>query len=141
MTIASLLASAAAPDSTAAASGAILAILGVTAVLGLLLLIATWVIYSKAGKPGWANIIPIYSSIVHIQLVGRPLWWFVMLLIPGVNIYFSIVLTNDLSKSFGHGVGFTLGLIFLPIIFLPILAFGGSQYVGPVAARQPAYVG
>jgi hypothetical protein len=53
----------------------------------------------------------------------------------GVNIIFLIIVLNDLSKSFGHGVGFTLGLIFLGFIFLPVLAFGGSKYVGP-AARQ-----
>jgi hypothetical protein len=45
------------------------------------------------------------------------------------------MVVNDLSKSFGHGVGFTLGLIFLSPIFIPILGFGGSLYVGP-AAKQ-----
>ncbi|GAC1455988.1 MAG: hypothetical protein PVSMB4_16340 [Ktedonobacterales bacterium] len=95
---------------------------------------ATWQVYAKAGKPGWAAIIPIYNTIVLLQIAGRPVWWFLLLLIPLVNIVFLIIVLNDLSKSFGHGVGFTLGLIFLGFIFLPVLAFGGSKYVGPAAA-------
>jgi hypothetical protein len=100
---------------------------------------ATWVIFSKAGKPGWAAIIPIYSTIVLLQVVGRPVWWIILFLIPIVNIVFAIIILNDLSKSFGHGVGYTLGLAFLGIIFFPILAFGGSQYVGPRGVRQPQF--
>jgi hypothetical protein len=57
-----------------------------------------------------------------------------LFLIPVVNVIFLIIAVNDLSKVFGHGIGFTLGLIFLPYIFIPILAFGGSQYRMPVAA-------
>lgn len=94
---------------------------------------ALWKIFSKAGKPGWAAIIPIYNTFVELEVVGRPLWWFVLLLIPFVNIIVLIIILNDLSKSFGHGVGFTLGLIFLSLIFIPILGFGGSRYVGPAA--------
>jgi hypothetical protein len=66
-----------------------------------------------------------------LQIAGRPVWWIILFLIPIVNIVIAIMVTNDLSKAFGHGVGFTLGLIFLAEIFLPILAFGGSKYVGP----------
>jgi Family of unknown function (DUF5684) len=96
-------------------------------------LAAEWRIFTKAGKPGWAVIIPIYGTLVFLQVIGRPWWWLIMFLIPLVNIPFLIIAVNDLSKSFGHGVGYTLGLIFLPEIFLPMLGFGGSQYVGPGA--------
>ncbi len=98
-------------------------------------LAAEWRIFSKAGQPGWAVIIPIYSTLVLLKIVGRPWWWFLLFFIPVVNIILAIIVVNDLSKSFGHSVGYTLGLIFLSFIFIPILGFGGSQYVGP-AARQ-----
>jgi Family of unknown function (DUF5684) len=94
-------------------------------------LAAEWRIFSKAGKPGWAVIIPIYSTLVFLQVIGRPWWWILLFLIPIVNIVFLIIAVNDLSKSFGHGMGFTLGLLFLSFIFIPILGFGGSKYVGP----------
>src|SRR5688572_27096030 len=73
-----------------------------------------WKVYSKAGKPGWAAIVPIYNTIVQLQIVGRPLWWFFLLLIPFVNIVVGIIVINDLAKSFGKTVGWTVGLILLP---------------------------
>ncbi len=90
-----------------------------------------WKTFVKAGQPGWAAIIPIYNLVVLVQIVGRPLWWVIMMLIPCVNIIFFIILMNDLSKSFGQGLGFTIGLIVLSFIFIPILGFGGARYVGP----------
>ena len=93
-----------------------------------------WVIFTKAGRPGWPALIPIYSTYILIKVVGRPGWWLVLFIIPFVNLVILIILMNDLSKSFGHGVGFTLGLIFLSLIFLYILAFGSSTYRGPSAA-------
>lgn len=111
----------------------------VTTIIWLVVLIfylaAEWRIFSKAGKPGWAVIIPIYNVFVFLQVIGRPWWWIILFLIPLVNIIFIVLALHDLSKSFGHGVGFTLGLVFLGFIFIPILGFGGSQYVGPAAKK------
>src|SRR2546426_10456642 len=99
-----------------------------------ILVIPMWVIFTKAGQPGWGALIPIYSLYVILKIVGRPGWWLVLLLIPLVNLIILIIVYNDLSKSFGHGVGFTLGLIFLSLIFYYILAFGSSRYLGPAGA-------
>lgn len=100
-----------------------------------LLIVANWKIFEKAGKPGWAAIIPIYNVIVLLEIIGKPLWWFLLLLIPVVNIIIGIIMLNLLSKSFGKGVGFTVGLIFLPFIFMPILGFDNSaRYIGPAGA-------
>jgi hypothetical protein len=93
-----------------------------------------WVIFTKAGRPGWPALIPIYSTYILIKVVGRPGWWILLFLIPLVNIIILIIIMNDLSKSFGHGVGFTIGLIFLSLIFFYILAFGSSTYRGPAGA-------
>ena len=90
-----------------------------------------WVVFTKADKPGWAAIIPIYNIIVMLEIVGKPWWWLLLFLIPGVNLVFGIWMINLLSISFGKGVGFTLGLIFLGFIFWPILAFGDAKYNGP----------
>ena len=90
-----------------------------------------WRIFEKAGKPGWAVLIPIYSTIVLLEIVGKPWWWILLFLIPGVNIIFAIWMTNLLSLSFGKGVGFTIGLLILSLIFYPILAFSNAEYQGP----------
>jgi membrane protease YdiL (CAAX protease family) len=99
-----------------------------------ILVIPYWVIFTKAGQPGWPALIPIYSTYILLRVVGRPGWWLILFIIPLVNFVILIIVMNDLSKSFGHGVGFTLGLIFLSIIFLFILAFGSSTYRGPAGA-------
>lgn len=96
-----------------------------------LIVAANWKIYQKAGKPGWASIIPIYNIIVLLEIVGKPIWWIFLFLIPLVNIIFGVWVTNLLSKSFGKDEGFTVGLILLGIVFYPILGFGDAKYQGP----------
>jgi len=104
-----------------------------------LLIAAMWQIFTKAGKPGWAAIIPIYNIIVLLEIVGRPWWWLLLLFVPIVNLVIAILMYIDLAKSFGKGVGFALGLLFLGFIFFPILGFGSARYLGPAAAQgQPA---
>jgi hypothetical protein len=104
------------------------------AVYTILIIAAWWKIFSKAGQPGWAAIIPIYNLIVWCKIVGRPAWWVLLLLIC-FPIFF-IILLIDLAKSFGKGVGFAIGLILLSIIFFPILGFGSATYQGPAAAPK-----
>ena len=106
----------------------------VSLVIAGLVIAGGWKVFAKAGQPGWAFIIPIYNVIVLLRIVGRPLWWIVLLLIPFVNFIVAILVYIDLAKSFGKGVGFALGLIFLGPIFIAILGFGSAQYVGPAAA-------
>lgn len=95
-------------------------------------------VFAKAGKPGWAAFVPVYNVIVLLQVVGRPLWWFLLLLVPGVNVVALIVIWHDLSKSFGHDVGFTVGLVLVPVVFTWILWLGSSTYRGPAAQGTPA---
>ena len=99
-----------------------------------LMIIALWKVFVKADKPGWAVLIPIYNIIVMLEIVGKPTWWIIiMLLVPFVNIIFMIWMINLLSLSFGKDVGFTIGLILLPFIFFPVLGFGKAEYKGPAA--------
>ena len=105
----------------------------------LLLVVSGWKLYEKTGHPGWASIIPIYNAIIYMDIVGKPRWWLLLLLIPFVNFITIIVIaiwtTNLLSKKFGKDVGFTVGLLLLPIVFYPILAFGDAQYQGAGANK------
>ncbi len=94
-----------------------------------------WKIFSKAGKPGWASIIPIYNVIVLLQVAGKPVWWIVLLLIPIANLVFAILVLAALANAFGKGAGYVVGLILLPIVFYPMLAFGNATYTPP---PQPA---
>jgi hypothetical protein len=99
----------------------------------LLIIISLRKIFVKAGKPGWAAIVPIYNMIVILEIAGKPLWWFILLLIPGVNIIVLILVYIAFARNFGKGVGFAIGMVILPFIFFPLLAFGDARYQ-PVAA-------
>lgn len=103
--------------------------------IGVFELIAMWKIFTKAGKPGWAALIPIYNTYTLLEIVGREWWWLLLMLIPLVNVVIIIIVLFDLAKSFGKDTGFGFGLLFLSGIFIPILGFGKAQYVGP-AAKQ-----
>jgi hypothetical protein len=96
-----------------------------------LMIVSMWKIFTKAQKPGWAILIPIYNIIILLEIIGKPWWWLLLMIIPVVNIVFAIWMVNLLSKSFGHSTGFTFGLILLSFIFIPILGLGESKYIGP----------
>ncbi len=95
------------------------------------LLAAQWKVFTKAGQPGWACLIPIYNIYILTKITGKPGIWTLLCLIPLVNIVFIIWLYNMLSKSFGKDEGFTVGLLLLGFIFFPILGFGPAKYQGP----------
>lgn len=115
-----------------AAVGIVPMIIGL--LVSVLIIAGMWKMFTKAGRPGWAAIIPIYNIIVLLEIVGRPIWWIVLMLIPLVNFIVWIILSIDLAKSFGKGTGFGIGLAFLYFIFIPVLGFGSATYRGPAAA-------
>lgn len=102
----------------------------VQVILAIAIIAGLWKMFTKAGKPGWASIIPIYNAIVLLEIAGKPIWWIILMLIPCVNIIILILVNIDLAKAFGKGTGFGIGLTFLPGIFHMILGFGDAKYVG-----------
>ena len=126
-------------DIDAAAKGAAAGV-GIMALvywaLVIVIIVGMWKVYTKAGKPGWASIIPIYNVIVLIEIAQRPLWWIILFFIPFVNIIMAIIISIDIAKGFGKDIGFGIGLAFLPFIFYPVLGFGSSQYQGQVQVQE-----
>jgi hypothetical protein len=112
----------------------------VALLIALLLIVAMWKVFTKAGQPGWASIIPIYNLYIWCKIIGRPGWWILLMLIPFVNVIVGIILCIDTARSFGKGAGFGIGLALLGIIFGPILGFGSAQYQGPAASAEVAVV-
>lgn len=113
-------------------SVALLAIIYVALII--FMIASMWRVYTKAGQPGWAAIIPIYNLYIMIKIAGKPGWWLLLFLIPFVNIVIEIIVIVGLAENFGKGGGFAVGLIFLPFIFFPMLAFGSAEYIGQTAA-------
>jgi len=140
---------------------AILAVYGIVisaiAVFGI---ICMWKVFTKAGKPGWAAIVPIYNLVVLIQVAKKPTWWIIWFFLPTIfgmmieaaplialilvvvsviTLFVIVILLQvGLAKAFGQGGGFAAGLIFLNIIFMALLAFGKYEHVDGAQAGEPA---
>jgi hypothetical protein len=114
--------------------------------IGVLMIVSWWKIFQKAGRPGWPAIIPIYNNVVMLQIVGMSPWLILLVLIPFVGqlalFVVMIIMNIKLAKAFGKDDGFAVGLILLPVVFAPILAFGQAKFTGiapaaPVAPSSP----
>lgn len=123
-------------QSQALATSGMLAAMGVYLVvciaIGVLSVVSLWILFSKAGKPGWASIVPIYSAIVMLNIGGKPWYWILLMCIPVVNIVISIMAIQAFLKAYGKGdVGSVLLALFFSFIYFPYLAFSKNvNYVG-----------
>lgn len=93
-----------------------------------LVIVAEWKIFKKAGKEGWKALIPIYNAYTLLQILNMEPMLCFLTFVPGANFLLGIVMSVKLAKSFGKGAGFAVGLILLEPIFEMILAFGDAKY-------------
>lgn len=133
-------------------------VLGTLLVIYAVTVIAWWKIFKKADQPGWKSIIPFYNGHILYKICWKPAFFWLMLVLAVAGsvmtgykfssggfetiiyiigcaflllaLYIDVLHSFKLSKAFGHGTGFAIGLVFLPTIFVLILAFGKSQYIG-----------
>ena len=135
--------------------GIFLGVILVSLIVYILLIIAMWKIFSKAGEGGWKSIIPVYNVYIYFKIAGMKKYFWILVctsIIVGIvqsiagnestiavilssifgilSVVLSIMQCYKLAKAFGKGIGYTLGLIFLPNIFTLILGFGKAKYVG-----------
>lgn len=94
----------------------------------ILMIVGIWKTFDKAGKPGWAAIIPIYNYIVMLEIAKKPVWWTILFFVPFVNLIILIIVCIEIAKAFGKEAGFGVGLALLGFIFWPILGFGDAKY-------------
>jgi hypothetical protein len=120
---------------TALLVGIITAYLVIVIPIVLIAIVAMWRIFTKAGQPGWAVLIPFYNLYVYTQIVKRPGWWMLLYFASAIPVIgsigvliVSIIDSLRLAKLFGKTAGFGVGIILLGIVFLPILAFGDADY-------------
>ena len=110
----------------------------------LLQVTGSWKTFTKAGLPGWGILVPIYCGYLYLKLASRPVWWLVLLFVPGVNLVVWAIICIDVARRFGRGTGFGMGLCFLPFVFYMILGFGDASFNGaapPAALPARASIG
>lgn len=99
-------------------------------------------LFEKAGKPLWTGFVPIYNYVILLEIVGRPVWWIILLLVPIANFIVGIILAIDLAKSYGKDTLWGILLILFGWIMLPVMAFSNEiKYVGPAAAGEGSGTG
>lgn len=131
--------------------------LTVALVWWILQIVANWKIFTKAGQAGWKSIIPIYGDYVSYKIAWQSSYFLLLFvlqiviscidglanpnqdnvvllaivaLLKVITTIISILYAVKLAKAFGKGGWFAAGLIVLSPIFLLILGFGDSQYLG-----------
>ena len=105
-----------------------IAVLVVIFAIVIAMIAAMWTVFTKAGEPGWACLVPLYNLVVMCRIGGKPWWWMLLMFIPIVSLVIMIILCIAIAKNFGKGAGFGIGLAFLGFIFFPILAWGDATY-------------
>ncbi|MBI5545957.1 MAG: signal peptidase I [Deltaproteobacteria bacterium] len=121
-------------------SGAGIGIVGLIVYLAVLVffLACGWKIFVKMGQPGWAVLVPFYNYYVLTQALNKPILWFVLMLIPGVNSIVGLILGWETIKAFGKGAGFFVATLFFGFITIPMLAFGSATFTPPAAPATAA---
>lgn len=101
----------------------------------ILIIVAGWRLFTKAGQPGWAVLIPFYNLYVYTQVLRRPKWWILLYLIgtvpfagPWAMLFVSVIDALRLAKVFRKPPVFGVGILLLGVIFIPVLAFGSAEY-------------
>ncbi len=102
-----------------------------------ILVVSLWKIFVKAGKPGWAALIPVYNMIVLVEIIEKPIWWVVLLLIPYVNLVGTLLVSIELAKKFGKSTAFGVVALWLfSFVGYPTLAFGSAKYGASAPAKK-----
>ena len=100
-------------------------------VMLVVLAVSVWKLFEKADYAGWKCLIPFYNIYIIFEATCGNGWLFLLLFIPLVNYIMYIYLAYKTALAFDKGIGYTLGFIFLPFVFIPVLAFGNAEYIGP----------
>ncbi len=127
-------------QTSSAGVGSLLAIIVPTLLIVAVLMAAQWKIFKKAGKPGWAALIPVYNTYVLFEITGYPAWIALLQLVPIANliaVVYAIMATFKLARLFGKSDGFALCMIFFPYVTYPILGFGSATFSAPSMPSAP----
>lgn len=118
-------------DATAAVAAGSMVYSVITLAISIVVLVGFWKVFEKAGKPGWGAIVPFYNLYCLFDMSFGTGWLFLLTFVPCVNVVMIIIMYIKLATAFDKGIGFGIGILFLPYIFIPMLGFGDAQYVGP----------
>ena len=89
-----------------------------------------WKIFVKTGRKGIISLIPIYNLYLLSKIIIGNGWLFILIFIPIIGLLYYLYFSYKLGKLFGKDIKFILGLMFLGSLFIPILSYDNSDYLG-----------
>ena len=107
--------------------------------LVVLMVVSMWKVFEKAGQKGWKSIIPIYNYIIMLRIIKKPEWLVFFIFVPVASLILAFIVFYNMAKAFGKGTGFALGLVLLPFIFFPVLAFSQAKYTVPTESHSTLF--
>ncbi len=110
-------------------SGALMGLLVVYLAMIVLIVAATWKIFTKARQPGWTSLVPIVNLYVMLKIAQKPQWWLILMFVPIANLIVPALVIVAIAENFGKDSAFGIGMLLLPMVFMPILAFSNAEYL------------
>lgn len=121
-------------SSGASDAGLVVIFWGVYLAFVLAIIAGNWMVFRKAGEPGWAVIVPIYNIYVSFKVAGMDWWWLLVMLVPFIGVFPPLLIPFGIAQNFEKGFGYGLGLLLLPFVFYPLLGFGEARFTGTKGA-------
>ncbi len=92
-----------------------------------------WKLFEKAGHKGWFILIPLYNFYIWLKIIKKPLWWFIFILTPFINVFMIFLMIAEILKCYQkYGLIQQAVGVIVPFIYLPIVGFSKkSTYVDP----------
>ncbi|MFH1297639.1 MAG: signal peptidase I [Bacteroidota bacterium] len=105
----------------------------------ILSMVGLWAIFEKAGQKGWIILIPFYNFYIWLRIIKKPLWWYIFLLIPFINVFVVLLMIVEIAKCFGkYGLRAQALAVLFPFAYLPYLGFSPKEhYTDPAEATPP----
>jgi len=95
-------------------------------------ILGLWFVFKKAGEAPWKALVPVYNMFVWVRVCGKPWSWYILLLIPGINIFMFLLLVDETAKVFQRNSFWEqTAAVLAPCVYLPIAGLSGWQYEKP----------
>lgn len=102
-----------------------------------LIAVFAWPVFVKAGEPGWKTLVPFYNLYVWLQIINKPLWWYIFLIIPFINVFMIMLMLVELAKCFKKYDLWEQGIaVLFPFVYLPYLGLSADEKYIPVGERE-----